>query len=69
MEMRGQLHHPAALPPGKESWYQLDRDWVVLRAIMDVAENWTLTIQPLSRRYPGLHFSGEEDEEEVTLGI
>jgi hypothetical protein len=62
MEMRGQLHHPAALPPRKDSWYNLDRDWVGLRIGMDVAENWTLTIQTVSRRYPG-------EKEESTLGI
>jgi hypothetical protein len=25
MEVSGQLHAPAALPPGKEPWYPLDR--------------------------------------------
>jgi hypothetical protein len=25
MEMSGQLHAPAALPPGKDPWHQLDR--------------------------------------------
>jgi hypothetical protein len=25
MEVVGQLHAPATLPPGKESWYPLDR--------------------------------------------
>jgi hypothetical protein len=25
MEVSGQLHAPAALPPGKNSWYPLDR--------------------------------------------
>jgi hypothetical protein len=24
MEMSGQLHAPATLPPGKQLWYQLD---------------------------------------------
>jgi hypothetical protein len=25
MEVSGQIHAPAALPPGKEPWYPLDR--------------------------------------------
>jgi len=25
MEVNGKLHDPAALPPGKEPWYLLDR--------------------------------------------
>jgi hypothetical protein len=25
MEVRGQIHAPAALPPGKDPWYPLDR--------------------------------------------
>jgi hypothetical protein len=25
MEVSGQLHAPAALPPGKEPWYPVDR--------------------------------------------
>jgi hypothetical protein len=35
MEVSGQFHAPAALPPGKEPWYHWIRDWVGPRAVLD----------------------------------
>jgi hypothetical protein len=35
MEVSGQLHAPATLPPGKEPWYPLDRR-LEHRAVLDV---------------------------------
>jgi hypothetical protein len=61
MEVSGQLHAPATLPPGKEplGTHWIGR-WEGLRADQDVREkrksvasvgNRTPTVQPVARRY------------------
>jgi uncharacterized membrane protein YdcZ (DUF606 family) len=35
MDVSGQLHDPAALPPGKSPWYHWIGGWVGLRAVLD----------------------------------
>jgi hypothetical protein len=63
MEVNGQLHAPAALPPGKDPWYPLDRRLGDPRAVLDAvvkrkipssrpeSNPRTPIVQPVAQRY------------------
>jgi hypothetical protein len=63
MEMSGQLHAPAALPPGKSPFVHWIGGWVVPRAVLDAVVKRkilsphretnprTLNVQPVAQRY------------------